>query len=51
MYYYYLYQNIKYLGNYQKNIFNVDTGGSKRILRNMRRQCIKNIVLKLREYE
>ena len=49
--YYYLYQNIKNLGTYQRALFYADTAVRTRILRNMRRQYVKNIVLKLREYE
>ncbi len=49
--YYYLYQNIKNLGTYQRVLFYSDTGVRRRVLRNMRRQYIKNIVMKMREYE
>ena len=49
--YYYLYQNIKKLGNYQKHLFYADTGVRRRMLRNMRRSYIKNIILRLRKYE
>ncbi len=49
--YYYLYQNIKNLGNYQKALFYADTGVRRRILRNMRRQYVRNIILRLREYD
>lgn len=49
--YYYLYQNIKNLGNYQKALFYADTGVRRRVLRNMRRQYIRNIFLRLREYD
>ena len=37
--YYYLYQNIKNLSNYQRALFYADTGVRRRMLRNMRRQC------------
>ena len=49
--YYYLYQNLKNLSNYKRALFYSDTGVRKRVLRNMRRQYVKNIVLRLREYE
>ena len=49
--YYYLYQNIKNLNNYQRALFYADTGIRRRMLRNMRRQYVMNIVLRLREYE
>ncbi len=49
--YYYLYQNIKNLGNYQRAVFYADMGVRKRVLRNMKRQYVKNIVMRLREYE
>ena len=49
--YYYLYQNIKNLGNYQRALFYADTGVRRRVLRNMRRQYIKNIVLRLSKYD
>jgi hypothetical protein len=49
--YYYLYQNIKRLPNYQKNLFYVDSATRYRMLRNMRRSYIRNIIMKLREYE
>ena len=49
--YYYLYQNLKRLPTYQKNIFYEDRGSRIRMLRNMRRSYIKNIILRLREYE
>lgn len=49
--YYYLYQNLKRLNPQQKFIFYENNGERRRILRNMRRSYIKNIILKLREYE
>ena len=49
--YYYLYQNIKNLSNYQRALFYADTGVRRRMLRNMRRQYVRNIVMRLREYE
>ncbi len=49
--YYYLYQNLRRLPSYQKTIFYEDSATRKRMLRNMRRQYIRNIILKLREYE
>ena len=49
--YYYLYQNIRRLPSYQKNIFYVDSATRCRMLRNMRRRYVKDIILKLREYE
>ena len=49
--YYYLYQNLRRLPTYQKNIFYEDRGSRRRMLRNMRRSYIKNIILRLREYE
>lgn len=49
--YYYLYQNIKRLPSYQKNIFYEDASIRMRMLRNMRRRYVKDIILKLREYE
>ena len=49
--YYYLYQNIKNLSTYQRALFYSDTGVRRRVLRNIRRQYIKNIVLRLREYQ
>ena len=49
--YYYLYQNIKNLGTYQRAFFYADTAVRTRMLRNMRRQYIKNIVLRLSKYD
>ncbi len=49
--YYYLYQNIKNLSTYQSALFYADTGVRRRMLRNMRRQYVRNIVMKIREYE
>ena len=49
--YYYLYQNLRRLPNYQKNLFYVDSATRCRMLRNMRRRYVKYIILKLREYE
>ena len=49
--YYYLYQNLRRLPNYQKNLFYEDSASRHRMLRNMRRSYIKNIIMKLREYE
>lgn len=49
--YYYLYQNIRRLPTYQKKRFNEDRAMRMRMLRNMRRSYIKDIILKLREYE
>uniref|UniRef100_A0A6C0FAY0 Uncharacterized protein n=1 Tax=viral metagenome TaxID=1070528 RepID=A0A6C0FAY0_9ZZZZ len=49
--YYYLYQNIRRLPSCQKNIFTEDNATRMRMLRNMRRNYIKNIILRLREYE
>ena len=49
--YYYLYQNIRRLGPNKTNIFYEDTTTRMRMLRNMRRTYIKNIILRLREYE
>ena len=49
--YYYLYQNIKNLSTYQRALFSSDTAVRTRMLRNMRRQYIKNIVMKMREYD
>ena len=49
--YYYLYQNIKNLGNYQKYLFYADTGVRRRMLRNMKRSYIKNIILRLKNME
>jgi len=49
--YYYLYQNIRRLPLNQKNIFYEDRATRMRMLRNMRRRYIKDIILKLREYE
>ena len=49
--YYYLYQSIKNLGNYQRALFYADTSVRTRMLRNMRRQYIRNIVLRLKEYD
>ena len=49
--YYYLYQNIKRLPLNHKNIFYEDRATRMRILRNMRRSYIKNIIMKLRKYE
>ena len=46
-----LYQNIKNLSNYQRALFYADTGVRKRVLRNMRRSYIRNIIMQLREYE
>jgi hypothetical protein len=49
--YYYLYQNLRKLPSYQKNIFYEDNATRMRMLRNMRRTYIKNIIVRLREYE
>jgi hypothetical protein len=49
--YYYLYQNIRRLNNTQREIFYADSAVRKRMLRNMKRSYIKNIIIKLREYE
>ncbi len=49
--YYYLYQNIKNLSTYQRAFFYSDTCVRRRVLRNIRRQYVKNIVLRLREYQ
>lgn len=49
--YYYLYLNIRNLRGHNKVIFNDDSGARRRMLRNMRREYIKNIIMKLREYE
>lgn len=49
--YYYLYQNIKNLRTYQRHLFYADAGVRRRMLRNMRRQYIKNVIMKIREYE
>ena len=49
--YYYLYRNIKNLGNYQRAFFYADTAIRTRMLRNIRRQYIKNIVLRLSKYD
>ena len=49
--YYYLYQNLKRLNRYQKIINNEYIGKNKRILRNLKRNYLKNIILKLRKYE
>ena len=49
--YYYLYQNLRRLPTYQKNIFYEDGASRKRMLRNMRRSYIKNIIMRLRDYE
>lgn len=49
--YYYLYQNLRRLPSSQKNIFTEDSITRMRMLRNMRRTYIKNIILRLREYE
>lgn len=49
--YYYLYQNLKRLSLNQNNIFNEDCATRIRMLRNIRRRYIKNIIMKLREYE
>jgi hypothetical protein len=48
--YYYLYQNIRRLPTHQKNLFYEDRAMRMRMLRNMRRSYIKDIILKLREY-
>ena len=49
--YYYLYQNLRRMSPSQKKVFSEDSSTRMRILRNMRRAYIKNIILKLREYE
>lgn len=49
--YYYLYQNLRRLNPTQNNIFYEDNITRLRMLRNMRRTYIKNIILRLREYE
>lgn len=49
--YYYLYQNIKRLPSYQKHLFYEDAATRRRMLRNMRRRYIKDIIIRLREYE
>ena len=49
--YYCLYHNIKRLPSNQKHLFYVDSATRKRMLRNMRRSYIRNIIMKLREYE
>ena len=49
--YYYLYQNLRRLPTYQKNIFYEDRSTRMRMIRNMRRNYIKNIIMRLREYE
>ena len=49
--YYYLYQNIRRLNMNQKHIFYEDSITRNRMLRSMRRSYIKNIIMKMREYE
>ena len=49
--YYYLYQNLRRLPNYQNKLFYEGSASRKRMLRNMRRSYIRNIIMKLREYE
>jgi hypothetical protein len=49
--YYYLYLNIRNLLGHHNAIFNEDIGVRRRMIRNMRREYIKNIIMKLREYE
>ena len=49
--YYYLYQNLKRLTPTQKHLFYEDSATRRSMLRNMRRQYIKNVIIKLREYE
>lgn len=48
---YYYFQNLKILNRYQKIINNEYIGKNKRILRNLKRNYLKNIILKLRKYE
>ena len=49
--YYYLYQNIRRLNKTQNGFFFTNSAVRKRMLRNMRRSYIKNIIIKLRGYE
>jgi len=49
--YYYLYQNLRRLPSNQKTIFYEDSATRMRMLRNMRRSYIRNIIMKMREYE
>ena len=49
--YYYLYQNIRRLTPNQKIFFYEDNITRKMMLRSMRRSYIKNIIMKVREFE
>ncbi len=49
--YYYLYQNLRRLSSYQNYIFYEDSITRAQMLRNVRRSYIKNIIMKMREYE
>ena len=48
---YYYFQNMKRLNQYQKFITTEYIGKNRRILRNLKRGYLKNIILKLRKYE
>lgn len=49
--YYYLYQNLRRLNTNKKNFLYEDIINRNQRLRSMRRSYIKNIIMKLREYE
>lgn len=49
--YYYLYQNLRRLTPNHKIFFYEDSITRAQMLRNMRRSYIKNIIMKMREYE